>query len=344
MDRSVLPALALALSMAGAAALVSEERVTAAPERGASRAFRIEYRAEMDVPAGARRVRLWLPMPASTARQRVSGIKVASSAKHVVYTDPVYANRVVCVEQTDVAEGPFTVAQSASVHRDAYSVLERISAPSPATPERPELLDEISLFLRPNALVPTAGKIEAEALKVVSRQMSDLEKARAMYDYLTRTFSYDKSVPGYGKGDAIRACDVRKGNCSDVHSLFIGMCRASGLPARFHMGFPVPPDRRSGKIPGYHCWADFYLENVGWVPVDISEAIKDPTRHEELFGGLDADRVHFTTGRDIVLCQEAVPGPQNILIYPVGVVDGEVREPDWELWFEEQEGPAEDAG
>ena len=57
------------------------------------------------------------------------------------------------------------------------------------------------------------------------------------------------------------------------------------------MGFPLPPKRGEGDIGGYHCWALFKPEGKGWVPVDISEANKDPKMTEYYFGNLTEDRV-----------------------------------------------------
>ncbi|MHC4591071.1 MAG: transglutaminase-like domain-containing protein [Planctomycetota bacterium] len=299
-----------------------------------SRKCRIVYSAQLDVPANTERVRLWLPLPVSSPQQEVSEIQVLSKGSYHVYTDPVYANRVLCVDHPTPAEGPVTLSLTATVRRAAYRVLDGPVAPAHGLSASEALAPEFAPFLGPNALVPITGRVQAEAASVVRPGMSNLEKARAMYNHLTGTFAYDKSAPGYGRGDAVRACDVRKGNCSDVHSLFIGMSRATGLPARLHMGFPLPPDKASGEAASYHCWADFHVPNVGWVPVDISEAIKAPERHEELFGGLDANRIHFATGRDIVLCPGPTPGPQNILIYPVATVDGQVTEPSWQFRFE----------
>lgn len=53
---------------------------------------------------------------------------------------------------------------------------------------------------------------------------------------------------------------------------------------------------------GYHCWAWFYDDaNASWVPVDISEADRHPEKAEFFFGHLDANRVLFSRGRDVVL-------------------------------------------
>ena len=99
------------------------------------------------------------------------------------------------------------------------------------------------------------------------------------------------------------------------------MARAEGIPARFEIGFPVPGGA-AGAIPGYHCWAEFFVNGVGWVPVDISEAWKDPQKHDYFFGALDANRVQFTIGRDLTLEPKQEGGPLNYFIYPYVEVDG----------------------
>src|SRR6185295_17624397 len=101
-------------------------------------------------------------------------------------------------------------------------------------------------------------------------------------------------------------------NCTDFHSLFISLARSRQMPAKFEMGFSLPPERGSGDIPGYHCWAKFKPENRGWIPVDISEANKvkeaDPQMVEYYFGNLTENRVTFTVGRDLVLVPKQAGG------------------------------------
>ena len=82
------------------------------------------------------------------------------------------------------------------------------------------------------------------------------------------------------------------------------------------------PAGTEGTIPGYHCWAEFYVNGVGWVPVDISEAWKDPKKHDYFFGSLDANRVQFTVGRDLTLQPKQDGDPLNYFIYPYVEVDG----------------------
>jgi transglutaminase-like putative cysteine protease len=132
---------------------------------------------------------------------------------------------------------------------------------------------------------------------------------------------YSKEGTGWGRGDAVWACENGHGNCSDFHSLFIALARASKIPAKFEIGFPLPPRRGAGAIVGYHCWAFFRPEGKGWMPVDISEANKDPQRRDYYFGNLTEDRVAFSTGRDFNLVPRQAGPPLNFFIDPYVEVD-----------------------
>src|SRR5439155_13718790 len=112
------------------------------------------------------------------------------------------------------------------------------------------------------------------------------------------------------------------GNCSDFHSLFISLARSQKIPAKFEIGFPLPARHGAGDIPGYHCWAKFRPEGKGWVPVDISEANKDPKMRDYYFGNLTPDRVAFSTGRDLGLVPRQAGGPLNFFVYPYVEVGG----------------------
>jgi len=203
--------------------------------------------------------------------------------------------------------------QSFDVAQDREPVERLTSAVVGADPS-------VSLYLRADTLVPIDGSVAREARSVVATGMSGLEKARVLYEHSVATLRYDKSGTGWGRGDALFACEFRRGNCTDIHSLYIGMARASGIPARFAIGFPLARDRREGQVPGYHCWMEFYDEERGWVPADAADAINHPELKEFLFGGLDADRVLFTVGRDLKLAPDVEP--LNYFIYPHVLVDG----------------------
>jgi transglutaminase-like putative cysteine protease len=176
--------------------------------------------------------------------------------------------------------------------------------------------------LAPNKLVPVTGLPAELAAKVTEGRSTELERARAIYDYVFATMRYDKTGTGWGRGDVLYACDARKGNCTDFHSLFIAMARSQGIPARFEIGFPLPADKHSGEIAGYHCWAEFFEPKHGWVPVDISEAWKHQEKRDYFFGSHDANRVQFNWGRDLYLSPKQDGQPLNYFVYPYVEVAG----------------------
>jgi len=140
-------------------------------------------------------------------------------------------------------------------------------------------------------------------------------------DELVKSQNKNKKY-AYGNGNSLYACDIGVGNCTDYHSYFISLSRTLDVPARFHMGFPIPSGEE-GKVGGYHCWADYYVDGKGWFPVDISEADKDPGRAKYYFGTLCSDRVDFMVGRDFKIDnyeEESV----NLFIYPLFEVDDQV--------------------
>jgi len=164
-------------------------------------------------------------------------------------------------------------------------------------------------------------RIRQLAAGVTRTAQTPLEETQAIYRYVIERMTYEKSTPGWGRGDTLRACEVGAGNCTDFHALFISLARARGIPARFRIGTPVP-EGPEGEIPGYHCWAEFYLDGAGWVPVDASEAWKDRGRLEYFFGSYDPNRLAVSTGRDIRLVPQPANGPVNIFFHPVVEVDG----------------------
>src|SRR5438445_3755960 len=200
-------------------------------------------------------------------------------------------------------------------------VVER--RPSTGTPANATVADAYLrpvLYQMPDKLIPLSGVIRELAEREGRGSETRAAKVRAFYEYVYRTMSYDKSGTGWGRGDAVWACENKRGNCTDFHSLFIGMLRSQGIPARFLIGFPVP-DAEAGAIPGYHCWAEFLDEKRGWIPVDASEA-KKKEMPDAYFGTIPNDRIEFTAGRDIVLSPPQHGEALNYFVYPYAEAQG----------------------
>lgn len=273
------------------------------------------------LPPGARKLRVWVPVPQSDGEQEISSLSIESPVRYVLHHDPEYGNRYAYLEVTpDRQTIPLKLLMRFKVNRREHRVMSGPPADAPSAIKPPAA--EVARSLQPDRLVPIDGIIAELAREQTRGREKPLEKARAIYDYVVSTMRYDKSGEGWGRGDAIYACNVRRGNCTDFHSLFIGMMRAAGIPARFEIGFPLPTDQHESGIPGYHCWAQFYLEGVGWVPVDSSEAWRNPALRDYYFGAHDENRVLFTRGRDIRFNPAQQAGPVNFFIYPYAELDG----------------------
>jgi transglutaminase-like putative cysteine protease len=303
-------------------------RVPVAPRE---RQFEFEYRATIkEIPVGARRLEVWIPVPHDTPFQRIEGLSIDSPHSYRMHTAQ-YGNRILNISLNAPlpADVSVTMRFNAVRREHVQGRLRQAAATAAATPAAavvaPERDPNMARWLEPDRLVPIDGKVRQWAREVVDAAgaKTDLERARAIYNHVVSTVKYDKSGQGWGRGDIYYACDARRGNCTDFHAIFIGYCRALGIPARFTIGFPLPSDRGAGQVSGYHCWAEFYAEGIGWVPVDASEAAKDPARREYFFGAHDENRIEFTTGRDLVLNPRQRGTPLNYFIYPYAEADGQ---------------------
>jgi transglutaminase-like putative cysteine protease len=297
MRHPVLPSVLLALgSLSAGCASSRTDSLEPVDTHRRNRSFEFTYEASIDeVPAGARE------------DQKIEDVAIEASHAHVVRDIGNGFGRSICV--TSPGE-PIKVKATFKATRYetkggklAYAQLEE--------------------SLEPDAMIPLDGKVAAIAASLPDSG-DPKATAKTLYDHTLDQMQYGKpeGVP-WGRGDAEWACDARVGNCTDFHSYFMGMARTKKIPARFEMGFSIPGgDEPVAKVPGYHCWAYFWSDAEGWVPVDISEADKAPEKAEYYFGTLDENRVTFTGGRDLLLTPRPAKGPLNFFVYPYAEVDG----------------------
>ncbi len=271
-----------------------------------------------DVPAGEK-VRVWIPAAHSDDFQQVKILSATGDLPLKKAHESKYGNEVFYAEASKSKQGElhfeivYDVVRRERLTLNIYS--PHLEAVGLGNKER-------RMDLAPDALVPVTGLPAELAAKVTQGKTTPLDKARAIYDYVFTTMRYDKTGTGWGRGDVLYACDAKKGNCTDFHSLFIAMARSQGIPARFEIGFPLPDDKHSAEIAGYHCWAEFFEPRHGWIPVDISEAWKHQEKRDYFFGAHDANRVQFTMGRDLELSPKQEGKPLNYFVYPYVEVGG----------------------
>jgi transglutaminase-like putative cysteine protease len=278
------------------------------------RQLSFEYKANVPSTAAGHNFRLWVPIPHDDEYQKISNLRIEASEPYRSATDEL-GNRIVSIESKN--------APSITVKFDCTR--KEHLRPKPVAAGAAPLSDsDRARWLAPDRMVPLDDTIRKWAGEVVAaaHAHTDLEMARAIYDHVVATVKYDKTGKGWGRGDIYYACDARRGNCTDFHAIFIGYARAMGIPARFSIGFPIPSERGQGSIAGYHCWAEFYAKGIGWIPIDASEAAKNPSMREYFFGAHDENRVEFTRGRDLQLSPRQAADPLNYFIYPYAEADG----------------------
>ncbi len=281
-----------------------------------TRTFRFTYGAVLTKLPPGKSVKVWLPLATGNHDQDVKLLDV-NQEKFERTTDKKYGNALIYFETTanDAGEVPIEVNYLVTRRELTSASLESAD-------------DSAKSFLGSNALVPTSDKLreivmDAAGVAESSSGKQAIQIARQLYDGVDSHMKYNKpaDIKGWGKGDAVWACDSKFGNCTDFHSLFIASARNLNIPSKFEIGFPIPVDSTGGTVGGYHCWAKF-LADGKWLPVDISEADKHPDLKEYYFGNLSADRVMFSVGRDLELVPANEAGPVNYLVYPYAEVDG----------------------
>ena len=283
------------------------------------RQFMFTYAATLKGIEPRKTVKIWLPVATSNHDQSVKFIDL-NHQNFQRTTEKKYGNALIYFEAIADDAGEVPILAHYLVERNELTHANLESADS----------TEMKAFLAASRLVPTSDQLRKIVVAAApqsppgdTNSSNALQMARLLYDGIDSHMKYNKpvDVAGWGKGDAVWACDSRFGNCTDFHSLFISCARNLNIPSKFEIGFPIPTDQTSGKISGYHCWAKFLADQT-WLPVDISEADKHPELKDYYFGNLTADRVMFSTGRDLELVPANQAGPVNFLVYPYAEVDG----------------------
>ena len=144
---------------------------------------------------------------------------------------------------------------------------------------------ELNYFLQPSKYVPTDGIVKETAEKATKGATEDIDKARAIYDWVVDNTFRDPKIRGCGRGDIrfmLESGDLG-GKCADLNALYVGLARAAGLPARHVYGLRIAKSEFGYKslgvatdkaTKGQHCRAEVYLKAYGWVPVDPADVRK----------------------------------------------------------------------
>ena len=317
------------------------------PEPGAWRKFEVTTQIDILTPQGM--AQAWIPLPSVTASDWIRPMgdewKV-SNGKATALRAGRYDTRMLHVEWSQDDGAPSVQIISRVATRDRSVDLAKPGQPTPLSAA------ERTLFLSPTKLIPTDGIVKQTADKIVAGAKTDEEKARRLYEWVVVNTFRDPKTLGCGLGDI--SFMLRTGNlggkCADLNALYVGMARASGIPARDLYGYRVAPSKFGYKSLGanaavitkaQHCRAEVYLSNWGWVPVDPADVRKvvleeppgnlplnDPkveAAHKTLFGAWETNWIAYNQGHDVPLPGSDQP-PIGFLMYPQAKTAGEMRD------------------
>lgn len=299
---------------------VSAADVTAANALRPERRFSFTYNVEVGPLEKGKPADIFIPLAKSNDQQSVARA-IHSSVSGKEQVEPEYGNEFYHIHIPSGNGETVTATVNYDVTRKLFR--RELTAETAKAKYAPGETDKYKRFLQADSLVPVSGPLVEKVQKdLPPHGDSPQEIAKAIYDYVVTTMEYKKVGTGWGTGSTEWACSQKYGNCTDFHALVSSLARANKIPTRFEIGFSVPEDKESGDIAGYHCWAELYLPQVGWTPIDASDAKKYPERKDLLFGAHPVDRVQLTIGRDITLGAGHSGKPLNFFVYPYVEVDG----------------------
>lgn len=242
------------------------------------RTFEVVTKVEIVPTAG--QVMAWVPLPLSQDTDWFQALEndVAGNfqASRVVI-DPTYRAAVASATFANGEAAPTLTVTSKFRTRDRQVALQPMAGMQTTAAGQ-------AIYLQPTDYMPTDGIVREKAQSITRGARSDVDKARAVYDWVVENTERNAKTRGCGIGNvkAMLESNSLNGKCADLNALFVALTRASGVPARDVYGVRVADSKRGYKSLGkagditraQHCRAEFYAQGIGWVPVDPADVRK----------------------------------------------------------------------
>jgi len=312
------------------------------------RTFETVTRVEVLKPRGVSRAWVPLPMADDTDWQKsVGSTWTGNAARAQVASDGKYGVTMVYAEWREGEASPVIEVTSRFVTRDRAVDLGK---PVPNA-EKLSAADR-AFYLSATELIPTDGIVRKTALEATKGAKTDVEKARAIYEWVVENTFRDPKTRGCGWGDIKSMLESGNlgGKCGDLNAMFVGLARSVGVPARDLYGLRVARSEYGYASLGVgspsvtraqHCRAEFFAAGYGWVPVDPADvrkvvleeppgklAINDPkveAARKRLFGSWEMNWLAYNMGHDVKLPNAS--GPKlPYLMYINAETGGEMRD------------------
>src|SRR5262245_5181291 len=307
------------------------------------RTYEIVTKIEILSPGGVSRAWVPLPLATKTTWHIPMGNKWTGNGQMKVATDSKYGAEMLCAEWQAGEKAPIVEVTSRFATRD------RAVDPTKQGTGVKEDPAVLKLNLQATEMIPTDGIVRETALDVTKGANTDVDKARAIYEWVVENTFRDPKVKGCGWGDIKGMLETRNfgGKCGDLNAMFVGLARASGVPARDIYGLRVAPSQfgyrslglgNSNASRAQHCRAEFYAQGIGWVPVDPADvrkvvleeppgnlAVNDPkvvAMRKKLFGAWEMNWLAYNTAHDVRLPGSGTKAKIPYLMYPNGETGG----------------------
>ena len=249
------------------------------PASASWRTFEVTTRVEVLKPSGV--THIWLPaaLIRNTPFQKTLANHFSAEGGRAKFGENKYDSLGIVTATYPEHTKPI-LSLTSRVSLKNYAI--DLSAPSHTAHASPE---ELNYFLQPSKYMPTDGIVKDTADKATKGATTDIDKARAIYDWVVENTFRDPKVRGCGRGDIrfmLESGDLG-GKCADLNALYVALARAAGLPARDVYGLRIAKSELGYKSLGIatdkatktqHCRAEVYLNRYGWVPVDPADVRK----------------------------------------------------------------------
>jgi transglutaminase-like putative cysteine protease len=268
------------------AALPTAAMVTGLPSLASAntgeswRIFEVTTEVEILKPTGT--TKIWLPVPLTIDTDYQKGLGNAWSAEggSISYTQEAkYRAGIVSAQFPESVQKPGVRLVSRFATRDRAV---DITVKGGGAKEDAAVL---RLNLAATELLPTDGIVRKTAQEITRGRTNDIDKARAIYEWIVENTFRDPKTRGCGVGDIKSMLEAKNlgGKCADLNALFVGLARSIGIPARDVYGVRVASSKHGYRSLGassevitkaQHCRAEFYAQGRGWIPVDPADVRK----------------------------------------------------------------------
>lgn len=301
------------------------------------RVFELTTRVEL--PHAESRTQVWLPLPSVEESSWIKpmGNLWQGNAPHVqLDRDAKYGAQMLSARWDAGEATPVIEVTSRFASRDRATDLSK--------PGKVAALDKkaLQLYTSKTKLLPLDGIVKETALKITRLAKTDIEKTRAIYNWIVENTARNPKTRGCGVGDIRGMLETGDftGKCADLNALFVGLCRAVNIPARDVYGIRVADSKfgykslgKSGDLSkAQHCRAEVWLTGFGWValdPADVGKVLLEESPgltlqddvvvavRNKLFGGWEMNWLAYNFAHDLKL-----PGSTGATIpffmYPQG--------------------------